>query len=47
MKKHDLFAQMMIDPNTFYNYSKAVQEGYEKVTYHNQTHGADVCQTVY
>lgn len=24
-----------------------IQGGYKDVTYHNKTHGADVCQTVY
>ncbi len=24
-----------------------IQSGYKNVTYHNKTHGADVCQTVY
>jgi hypothetical protein len=47
MKKHDLLNEMMIDQNTFHNFTKSIQDGYKNVTYHNKLHGADVCQTVY
>lgn len=47
MKKHDLFSKLKINPETFYNFSKAIQDGYRPVSYHNKVHGTDVCQTTY
>lgn len=47
MDKHDLFSKMKIDPDVFQSFMVAVQNGYTDITYHNQTHGIDVCQTVY
>lgn len=29
------------------NYAKAIQDGYKNIPYHNKTHGADLCQTIY
>jgi len=46
-QKHSLFKELMIDPVTFLNFVNAIQSGYKDVTYHNKSHGADVCQTVY
>jgi hypothetical protein len=35
-----------IDINKMANYMMAIQSGYKNVTYHNKTHGADLCQTL-
>ena len=43
MDKHNLFSAMKIDPDTFQSYMVAIQNGYTDITYHNQTHGIDVC----
>lgn len=43
MRKHMLFHDLMIDPYTYSNYMKAIQNGYQNVQYHNKTHGIDVC----
>ena len=29
------------------NFLKGIQDGYKNITYHNKTHGADLCQTFY
>jgi len=31
MRKHNLFAELMIDPYTFKNFMNAIQEGYQDV----------------
>jgi len=41
--KHSLYKELMIDPLTFMNFTTAISSGYKDVTYHNKTHGADVC----
>ena len=42
-----MFTILMIDPFVFKSFSKAVQDGYKPITYHNKIHGTDVCQTIY
>ena len=43
MDKSNLFSAMKIDPDTFQSFMVAIQNGYTDITYHNQTHGIDVC----
>jgi hypothetical protein len=35
-----------LDVKKFYNFIQAIQGGYLNITYHNKTHGADLCQTI-
>lgn len=46
-EKHDLFKSQKIANSKFLNFVQSIQSGYKKVPYHNKTHGADVCQTIY
>ena len=47
--KHDLFHALKIDPEIFLAFIRQIQDSYNPtpIQYHNKTHGADVCQTVY
>lgn len=36
-----------LDLNYFKNFTIAIQNGYKNLTYHNSTHAADVCQSIY
>lgn len=48
MEKLDLSKQMNINRTKLCHYLFAIQKGYyEEVTYHNDLHGADVCQMAY
>lgn len=46
LAKRDCFAKTSIDINKMINFITAIQNGYKNVTYHNKTHGADLCQTL-
>ena len=43
LAKRDCFAKTDIDINKMVNFLTAVSTGYKNVTYHNKTHGADLC----
>ena len=47
LHKHKLFQSLKINVDTFMGFIAKIQRGYKDLTYHNKTHGADVCQTVY
>eukprot|EP00347_Sterkiella_histriomuscorum_P000561 403375374 len=46
-QKHKFFLKLNIQVESFISFVAKVQSGYKDVAYHNKTHGADVCQTVY
>ena len=45
--KHDLFTKLAIELNTFSNFIKYIQNGYNDVAYHNKIHGIDVGRLAY
>lgn len=45
LAKHGLFAHCKLEFSCMINFCKALVRGYKQITYHNQTHAADVCQT--
>lgn len=45
--RHDLFANLSIDPNTFNKFISSIQDGYNDVAYHNKIHGMDVGRLAY
>lgn len=49
MNKHSLFKAFRMDPLIFFKFITRIQDYYNPgfIEYHNKTHGADVCQTVY
>ncbi|CAI2381292.1 unnamed protein product [Moneuplotes crassus] len=48
LNKHSLYTELGIQPNEFLILLDKVASGYDaKVPYHNATHAADVCQTLY
>lgn len=47
LHKHKLFQTLRINIETFMTFIAKIQSGYRDVTYHNKTHGSDVCHTVY
>jgi hypothetical protein len=49
MNKHDLFIVFKMDPEIYFRFINRVQDYYNPcfIEYHNKTHGADVCQTMY
>lgn len=46
-QKERLFEKLIIDPVTFDNFFKRIQNGYVDVAYHNKTHGMDVGRLAY
>ena len=48
LNKHSLYNELGISPNQFLVLLDKITSGYDsKVPYHNSTHAADVCQTLY
>jgi hypothetical protein len=47
LHKHHIFSNLKIRMETFLKFISAVQSGYQNVTYHNKTHGADLAATSY
>lgn len=45
--KHNLFANLTIDPDTFDKFIRHIQAGYFDVAYHNKLHGMDVGRLAY
>ena len=45
MVKRDCVTKTSLDINKMSNFISAIQNGYKNITYHNKTHGADLCQT--
>ena len=45
--KEKLFDRLPITNEKFLTFMKKVQSGYNDITYHNQTHAADLAQTFY
>ena len=41
--KRNCLSKTKIDFNKLANFLIAIQDGYKNITYHNKTHGADVC----
>lgn len=46
LAKRECFAKTNIDINKMINYISSIQSGYKSITYHNKTHGADLCQSL-
>jgi hypothetical protein len=46
LAKRECFVKTTIDINRMINFVRAIQNGYKRITYHNKTHGADLCQTL-
>jgi len=46
LAKRECFTKTTIDINKMVNFVREIQEGYKRITYHNKTHGADLCQTL-
>jgi hypothetical protein len=44
LAKEDLFLVLDIRFETFIRFISKIQSGYQHVTYHNKTHGADLSQ---
>ncbi len=42
LAKENIFASKKLQISTFLNFIEKIQRGYKDVTYHNQTHGADL-----
>jgi hypothetical protein len=47
MHKHKYFQSLKIVVDIFVSFMSKIQSGYKDITYHNKTHGADLCQTAY
>ena len=47
LHKHKIFSKFKIQVETFMYFIAKIQTDYKDISYHNKTHGADVCQTVY
>ena len=45
LSKRGLLGVTALDFNKLMNFIRVIQNGYKKITYHNKTHGADLCQT--
>ena len=45
LAKQGFFATCHLEYNHLMNFVRNLSAGYKSVTYHNQTHAADVCQT--
>ena len=45
LAKHGLVATNDVDFNKMLCFIRNLAAGYKSITYHNQTHAADVCQT--
>lgn len=41
--KRDCISKTNVDLNKMSNFMTAIQSGYKNITYHNKTHGADLC----
>ena len=44
LAKENIFASKKLPISTYLNFMEKIQRGYKDVTYHNQTHGADLSQ---
>lgn len=44
LAKHNVFNKINLNFDTFMNFIKQIQHGYKRVSYHNKTHAADLCQ---
>ena len=47
LHKHSLYSGLHIPINKFLVYMDKINSGYNNIKYHNSTHAADVCQTLY
>ncbi|CDW89816.1 UNKNOWN [Stylonychia lemnae] len=47
LAQENMFHSLKIDLETFINFIEHIQQGYKDITYHNKTHGADLCQSFY
>jgi hypothetical protein len=47
MHKLRVFTKFKIHVEVFMSFIAKIQSQYKDIAYHNKTHGADVCQTVY
>ncbi len=47
LHKQKLFSHLNISVDVFLAFMNKIQSGYKAVSYHNKTHAADVCQTMY
>lgn len=45
LAKQGLIGSCNLDFGNLMNFVRALANGYKDITYHNQTHAADVCQT--
>ena len=45
LARHNLIAHNKLEVNYLINFVRELAKGYKRITYHNQTHAADVCQT--
>ena len=45
LAKHGLIGACQLDITCLMNFIREIEAGYKDITYHNQTHAADVCQT--
>ena len=43
LARHNLIAHNKLEFNFLINFVRALAMGYKRITYHNQTHAADVC----
>lgn len=47
LMKHDLFTNLAIDLHTYLKFISNIQNGYNKIAYHNKLHGMDVGRLAY
>jgi len=48
LARSNVFVELLkLDYTKLKNFLKGIQDGYKNITYHNKTHGADLCQTFY
>ena len=46
LSKRNCFAKVELDLQRLVQFTVKIQDGYKNITYHNKTHGADLCQTL-
>lgn len=47
LHKHQVFSNLKISIDTFLSFIAKIQGGYRDITYHNNTHAADLSSTLY
>ena len=46
LARRNVLAKVELDINKLIKFASKIQTGYKNITYHNKTHGADLCQTI-